>query len=73
MALLLVATALASCGDHGGNDAPYREEIPAERLAKGATVALPPRDTPLEEGEVAPAFPGLPEGKTVVLFFRGHW
>ena len=34
---------------------------------------LEPRATPLAVGDPAPTFPGLPPGKAVVVFYRGHW
>ena len=54
-----VALLLAACGD-------------APSAATGSS-ASSVRATPLAVGDLAPSFPGLPAGKAVVVFYRGHW
>ena len=67
--LLLVLLLLGACGEQGSSGTSAEEAAtPSDTLT-----VLPARDGPLGQGDVAPPFSGLPEGKTVVVFYRGPW
>lgn len=64
---------LAACGDDGydGKTGEAAGDTPPATPSSSGTLTA--RDAPLSAGEIAPAFEGLPEGKAVVVFYRGHW
>ena len=84
---LLTVLLVTACGDRAVEESPSSTEAgsqtpatttaapPSEDPAREAAPAVPltPRSTPLEVGAIAPSFKGLPTGKAVVVFYRGHW
>lgn len=79
--MLAVSLLIAACGGDSTPDAPETQSPgPADATTAPETPpSAPPRgtlgqrDEPLGVGDVAPAFEGLPEGRTIVVFYRGHW
>jgi hypothetical protein len=61
--VLCLALLLGACGDAPSSEPPKNES--------DTTVVA--RDTPLQKGDVAPGFSALPEGKSVLVFYRGKW
>ena len=70
---LALMLCLAACGDDGyeRKAGEATDDTPAATPSSSGTLTA--RDAPLSAGETAPAFEGLPEGKAVVVFYRGHW
>lgn len=64
---------LAACGDDGYERKPGEATDGTHPATPSSSGTLTARESPISAGETAPAFEGLPEGKAVVVFYRGHW
>lgn len=71
--LLFLALALGACGDAPAPTDPGAGPSSTDAPSGGTATALTPRDKPLAKGEKAPAFSALPDGTSVLVFYRGKW